>query len=116
VQEHLVRVAQQAALVGMASDVAVREAERGGGSVEIACAKSLAAQAAHLATRAAHQAHGAMGMTQEYALHQTTRRLWSWRREYGDGAYWDLRLGRLAAERGAEQLFPLVTAGSAAPA
>jgi acyl-CoA dehydrogenase len=113
VQEHLVRVAQQAALVGIAADVAVREADRGSGSVEIACAKSLAAQAAHLATRAAHQAHGAMGMTQEYALHQVTRRLWSWRREYGDGAYWDGYLGRLAAEQGADGLYPLVTAGSA---
>lgn len=114
VQEHLVHVAQQAALVGTAADVAGREAERGGGAVEIACAKSLAAEAVHVATRAAHQAHGAMGMTQEYSLHQVTRRLWSWRREHGDGAFWDLHLGRLAASRGADALYPLVTGGSAA--
>jgi acyl-CoA dehydrogenase len=114
VQEHLVRVAQQAALVGTAADVAAREAERGGGSVETACAKTLASDAVHIATRAAHQAHGAMGMTQEYALHQVTRRLWAWRREYGDGAYWSSYIGRLAASRGADQLYPLVTGGTAA--
>lgn len=114
VQEHLVRVAQQAALVGIAADVAAREAARGGGSVETACAKTLAAEAVEVATRAAHQAHGAMGMTQEYALHQLTRRLWAWRREHGDGAYWSSYLGRLVAARGADALYPLVTAGSAA--
>jgi acyl-CoA dehydrogenase len=114
VQEHLVHVAQQAALVGAAADVAGREAERGAGAVETACAKSLAAEAVHVSTRAAHQAHGAMGMTQEYALHQATRRLWSWRREYGDGAYWDAYLGRIVAARGADALYPLITGGSAA--
>jgi acyl-CoA dehydrogenase len=114
VQEHLVRIAQQSALLGTAADVAGREADRGGGSVEIACAKTLAADAVHIATRAAHQAHGAMGMTQEYALHQLTRRLWSWRREYGDGELWAAHLGRIVAARGADQLYPLVTAGSAA--
>lgn len=114
VQEHLVHVAQQAALMGAAADVAGRETERGGGAVETACAKSLAAEAVHVATRAAHQAHGAMGMTQEYSLHQVTRRLWSWRREWGDGVFWDLYLGRLVATRGADALYPLITGGTSA--
>jgi acyl-CoA dehydrogenase len=114
VQEHLVHVAQQAALVGTAADVAGREVDRGDGRVEIACAKSLAGEGVHVATRAAHQAHGAMGMTQEYSLHQSTRRLWSWRREYGDSAFWDGYLGRLVAGRGADALYPLVTGGTAA--
>jgi acyl-CoA dehydrogenase len=113
VQEHLVHVAQQQALVGTALDVAARETERGAGAWETACAKSLASSAVHVATRAAHQAHGAMGMTQEYSLHQATRRLWSWRREYGDGPRWDAWLGRLVVERGADGLYPLITGGSA---
>jgi acyl-CoA dehydrogenase len=113
VQEHLVHVGQQRALVGTALDVAARETERGAGAWETACAKSLAAEAVHVATRAAHQAHGAMGMTQEYSLHQATRRLWSWRREYGDGPTWDAWLGRLVVERGADGLYPLITGGSA---
>ena len=114
IQEHLVLIAQQVAVVGTACEVAAREAERGAASVEIACAKALAEDAVRIATRSAHQAHGAMGMTQEYALHQFTRRLWSWRLEYGDGTFWSDRLGRLVAQRGADALYPLVTAGSAA--
>jgi acyl-CoA dehydrogenase len=113
VQEHLVRVAQQAALVGTAADVAAREADRGGGSLETAFAKTLAAEAVQISTRAAHQAHGAMGMTQEYVLHQVTRRLWAWRREHGDDAFWSSYVGRIVAARGPDNLYPLVTAGSA---
>jgi acyl-CoA dehydrogenase len=114
VQQHLVHVAQQRALLGGAADVAGREAGRGGGAVEIACAKVLVDDAVEVATRAAHQAHGAMGMTQEYPLHHITRRLWSWRKEYGDGREWSRWLGRLAAGRGADGLYPLITGGSAA--
>jgi acyl-CoA dehydrogenase len=44
---------------------------------QVAAAKSIAADAATIATAAAHQAHGAMGVTQEYPLHTVTRRLWA---------------------------------------
>jgi acyl-CoA dehydrogenase len=71
----------------------------------------LADDAARIATRAAHQAHGAMGMTQEYALHHATRRLWSWCHEYGDGRYWSDRLGNLIVRHGADELYPLVAGG-----
>lgn len=112
VQQHLTHIAQQAALVGAAADVAVREVTRGGGMFEVACAKVLADSAVGTATRAAHQAHGAMGLTQEYALHHVTRRLWTWRREYGDGSTWSSSLGALAARTGADGLHPLVAGGT----
>ena len=48
------------------------------------------------ATRAAHQAHGAMGMTREYPLHHSTRRLWAWRHEAGSAGEWAQRVGRAA--------------------
>ncbi|MCW2621390.1 MAG: acyl-CoA dehydrogenase [Frankiales bacterium] len=114
VQQHLVHVAQQRALLGAAADVAGREAARGGGAVEIACAKVLVDDAVEVAARASHQAHGAMGMTQEYPLHHITRRLWSWRKEYGGATEWSRWLGELAAGRGADSLYPLITGGSAA--
>jgi acyl-CoA dehydrogenase len=114
VQQHLAHNAQQAALVGAAAEVAGREVARGGGWVEVACAKVLVDEAVAVAARAAHQAHGAMGLTQEYALHHVTRRLWSWRREHGTGARWSAELGRLAAARSADDLYPLVTGGSSA--
>jgi acyl-CoA dehydrogenase len=113
VQAHLVHIAQQAAIASMAADVASREWERGSASLEVWAAKTLCGEAARVATRAAHQAHGAMGMTQEYVLHHLTRRLWSWTREYDD-AGWARRLGGVVIERGADELYPLITAGSAA--
>ena len=63
------------------------------GVFEIAAAKAIASRAALTATRAAHQVHGAMGMTQEYRLHHFSRRLWAWRSEYGDEQQWAGRLG-----------------------
>jgi acyl-CoA dehydrogenase len=113
VQKHLVDGAQDAVLVGMAADGAARAAERGDARFEIASAKLLANQAAFSATRAAHQAHGAMGMTREYPLHHLSRRLWAWRSEYGDEQIWSARLGAAVARAGADRLYPAITGGSA---
>jgi acyl-CoA dehydrogenase len=109
VQEHLVHLAQDAALLGMAADAAVRATVKGDGAFEVSAAKALAGAAATSGTRAAHQAHGAMGMTREYPLHHVTRRLWSWRREYGQAHRWELEVGRHAVSAGADDLYPLVT-------
>ena len=114
VQQHLVWAAQDAALVRMAAEVAAREATRGDAPFEIAAAKLLANQAAARATKACHQAHGAMGMTQEYPLHHFSRRLWSWRKEYGSDAHWSAVLGDMATGAGADGLYPLITSGTAA--
>jgi acyl-CoA dehydrogenase len=113
VQQHLVVVAQCAAQLTMAADLAVRAAERGPARLEIAAAKVIADDAAVTGTRAAHQAHGAMGMTREYPLHRLTRALWSWRHEYGHARIWSLQLGDLAREAGADGLFSLVTGSQA---
>src|SRR5262249_25776893 len=75
VQHHLVGIAQEASLVQAAIDAAARAP----GPFEIAAAKALSSRAALIATLAAHQVHGAMGMTQEYPLHHFSRRLWAWR-------------------------------------
>jgi acyl-CoA dehydrogenase len=112
VQAHVVAAAEEAALVDIAVQVAARQADRQAASFEIAAAKAVANNAARVATRAAHQAHGAMGMTQEYALHQFSRRLWAWRAEYGD-ASWGDRLGRSAAHLGSDKLYYAVADGSA---
>jgi len=41
-----------------------------------------------------------MGFTYEHSLHHATRRLWSWREEFGNEAVWAARLGRMVAEHG----------------
>jgi len=114
VQQHLVWASQDAALTRMAAESAGRQAARGDARFEIAAAKLVANQAATRATKACHQAHGAMGMTQEYELHHSSRRLWTWRSEYGGVREWSNWVGRSAVAHGADGLYPLVTGGSAA--
>lgn len=112
VQAHLVTATEEAALVDLAVQVAAHAAERGPARFEIAAAKSVADQAALVATRAAHQAHGAIGMTQEYRLHHLSRRLWAWRAEYGSVG-WNDRLGRAVEAHGADGLYQVIADGSA---
>lgn len=109
VQQHLVTVAQCAAQLSVAADLAVQALERGPAELEIAAAKVVADEIAGVGTRAAHQAHGAMGMTREYPLHRLSRALWSWRHEYGHARSWRRQLGDMAFSAGADGLFPLVT-------
>ena len=108
VQQHLVSLAQDASLVALAAEHAARAT----GFFEIAAAKQLASRAALTATRAAHQVHGAMGMTQEYRLHHFSRRLWAWRSEYGDEQHWARWLGTAVVRAGADNLYPAITGGS----
>ena len=108
VQQHLVTVAQCAAKAEMAAAVALRAVAAGDGSDAVAAARVVVDDAITLGTRAAHQAHGAMGVTREYRLHHLTRRLWSWRHEWGPTREGRRRLGTSAFARGADDLFTLV--------
>jgi acyl-CoA dehydrogenase len=112
VQAHLVTIHQQAAVVASAIDGAVAAVELGRGSFETACAKMLADRAAQLVTAAAHQTHGAIGMTKEYPLHYLTRRLWAWRDEAGGHHRWADRLGAALVACGADALYPAIQSGS----
>jgi len=108
VQAHLVHLAQDAALLCLAADSAAKAAGEGEAAFEISAAHVIACAAATSATRAAHQAHGAMGMTREYPLHHFSRRLWSWRREFGQEHRWRLEVGRQAREASADGLYALI--------
>jgi acyl-CoA dehydrogenase len=117
VQQHVVSVAQQAAMLEMAADLVCAAAAGDPGlagqaaAFQLAAAKSVAADAATIATAAAHQAHGAMGMTQEYPLHFLTRRLLAWTREYGTGTQSADELGAIVAGAGADALWPAIASG-----
>ncbi|WP_181170211.1 MULTISPECIES: acyl-CoA dehydrogenase family protein [unclassified Mesorhizobium] len=54
----------------------------------VASAKIRAGEAAGICASIAHQVHGAIGITEEYRLHNLTKQLWSWRDEYGNEAFW----------------------------
>ena len=60
---------------------------------EVAVAKVRAGEAAGIGAGIAHQAHGAIGFTYEHSLHFSTRRLWSWRAEFGSESRWAQRAG-----------------------
>ncbi|MFW2348946.1 acyl-CoA dehydrogenase family protein [Qipengyuania sp.] len=110
VQQSLASFACEAAAANCAAMGAAQALGRGSAEFEIAAAKLRANSAVEVGTTVAHQVHGAIGFTQEYALHQLTRRLWQWRSEYGNDAHWSRRLGSAVIARGAEAFWPDLTA------
>lgn len=76
-------------------------------------AKVICGHAAGRVAAIAHQVHGAIGFTYEHSLHFATRRLWSWRAEYGNEAHWSRIIGARAIRRGGAALWPDIT-GTAA--
>ena len=109
VQQQLALFGAETAAATCASRSAAIAACAGDAAFEIAAAKLRANQAIGLATSIAHQVHGAIGFTREYALRQATQRLWSWRSEYGNDRYWSERLGRAVVERGAHAFWEDLT-------
>jgi len=75
----------------------------------VATAKIRTADAAREAAAIAHQVHGAIGVTDEYALHHVTLRALSWREEFGNEVYWSEQLGRAMRQAGAEAYWPALS-------
>ncbi len=109
IQHSLAVLAGQAAAAGAAAEMAVDAIDRGLDPFVIGAAKARAGEAAGAAAAIAHQVHGAIGFTQEYQLHPLTRRLWSWRDEFGNEAEWNEVVGRRALRAGADGLWPAIT-------
>jgi acyl-CoA dehydrogenase len=113
VQHSLAMLAGEVAAASAAADLAAEACDGAEpGAAEIAIAKVRAGEAAGAGAAIAHQVHGAMGFTYEHSLHHATRRLWSWREEFGNETVWATRLGRMVAAEGADRLWPFVTRGS----
>ena len=111
IQHQLALLAGHTAAASMAAANAFRAAEVGrDAALEIAVAKARAGEAAGLAAGIAHQVHGAIGFTYEHSLHFVTRRLWSWRAEFGGEGWWQAELGRSVAREGGDALWPHLTA------
>jgi len=77
-------------------------------ALAVAIAKARVGEAVGKIAEACHQVHGAIGFTQEHLLHFATRRLWSWRDEFGHETYWQERIGRMVCEAGGDALWPLL--------
>jgi acyl-CoA dehydrogenase len=76
--------------------------------LEAVAAKIRCAEAAEKGSAIAHQVHGAIGFTIEHILHRYSLRALAWRDDFGSESYWAVELGKLVAERGADELWPLV--------
>lgn len=100
VAQHLALITERSMLTRMAVELAVPSFAHADSSGDAMVAKTIAGDAASDATRRAHQVHGAIGVTEEYALQLFTRRLWTWRDEYGSGRFWSARIGAAAIAAG----------------
>ena len=109
IQHMLAILAGQAAASSAAADAAVEASRLAPDEFAVSVAKSRVGEAAGKGAEIAHQVHGAMGYTREHNLHYSTRRLWSWRDEFGNEAYWQTRLGRSVAAKGADALWPMLS-------
>ncbi|MFL5279994.1 MAG: acyl-CoA dehydrogenase family protein [Rhodopila sp.] len=113
VQQNLAVLAGQAAAAVAAANLGIEGLGKGDAEHEtflIAVAKTRVGEAATLACEIAHQVHGAIGFTKEYALQLSTRRLWSWREEFGADPEWAAYVGNAACAGGADALWPMLTA------
>src|SRR5690606_29946081 len=77
IQAHIARMASEAAAARAAVEHAAKALGQPGSLYWAAIAKSRASEAAGKAAAHAHQVHGAIGFTREYALQRHTRRLWT---------------------------------------
>jgi len=110
VQQNLAVLAGQTAAAVAAADLAAEAVADGVRLLPIAAGKARAGEAAGIGASIAHQVHGAIGFTFEHNLHFLTRRLWSWRDEFGKDAEWNRTLGQHMAKAGADQLWSEITA------
>lgn len=108
IQQELALAAEQAAAAGVAVAAAVAGAAAGDLGFVAPAAKLRAGEAAGKLADVVHQVHGAIGFTHEHRLHHLTRRLWSWRDEFGTESVWAQELGRVMTAQGADGIWPFL--------
>jgi acyl-CoA dehydrogenase len=113
VQHNLAKLAGEAA-AGLAAASSAADAIAHSASfdeavfLEAASAKIRCSEAAEKGAAIAHQVFGAIGFTIEHILHRYTLRALAWRDDFGSESYWAVELGKMVADRGADELWPLV--------
>ena len=98
IQHQLSVMAEHVAAGRMAAEAAFSFGVGLPGIAACAVAKARTSEAAQLVASIAHAVHGAIGITEEYDLQLSTRRLHEWRLAHGSEAWWHRRVGELFIE------------------
>ncbi|MBS0349204.1 MAG: acyl-CoA dehydrogenase [Proteobacteria bacterium] len=112
IQHQIAVLSEHTAASAMGAEAAFAQSAVSLSRLAVASAKVCASEAAGIGASAAHAVHGAIGFTHEHALHLTTRRLWSWRSEFGTLTHWSGELGRALCQGGAALFWPTLVAGN----
>jgi alkylation response protein AidB-like acyl-CoA dehydrogenase len=113
IQQYLATMAGEAAAARTAAEMAADSYDRPSFVLAVSAAKSRTGEAAQTAGALAHQIHGAIGYTREHALHHFTKRIWSWRDEFGTEQDWTRELGRAALSSSQENFWHFITDSTA---
>lgn len=113
VAHRLVQMTAETELVALAATVAARRFALAGiaAAFEVRAAGTVARGAVYTVTAHAHQVHGAIGFTREHELADFTRRLWSWRAEWGSERRLARLLGNQVVAAGPSSLWAQVAGG-----
>ncbi|PYC48428.1 acyl-CoA dehydrogenase [Litorivita pollutaquae] len=113
IQHSLATMAGETAASRTAAEMAADSYDTAAFALTVAAAKSRAGEAAETVGALAHQIHGAIGYTQEHALHHFTKRIWSWRDEFGTELEWSTELGRAALSSPQDTFWQFITDSTA---
>lgn len=112
IQHQIAELAAQVASATAAADAGVHHYAADGVPIVAAFSKIRASEAATHVCAIAHQVHGAMGFTHEHPLHLSTRRLLSWRDEFGSDTHWAEWAGKRLDKIDERALWAFITAPS----
>jgi len=111
IQHQLAQMAEQVTASVIAAEAAFSNSPDAFEPLAVYAAKICTSEAAGVGASIAHAVHGAIGFTHEHPLHLLSRRLWSWRSEFGSETYWAKQLGEAVCKQGAQNFWPTITAG-----
>jgi acyl-CoA dehydrogenase len=115
VQQLLAQHANHVAAAAAALDLAVDYWGSEHAIFHAGIAKSRTGEAAGFAAECAHQIVAAMGYAMEHPLQRVTRRLWTWRDDCGNEAYWNTVIGTRVLAHGAGGAWPALVDHPPAP-
>ncbi|WP_455675236.1 acyl-CoA dehydrogenase family protein [Pradoshia sp.] len=109
IQHHIALLAGELAAAKAALQNAIVSLEYGPPTKEIALAKIRLNEGAGKFAKVAHQVMAAIGFTHEHSLHHSTRRLWSYRDEFGSETDWSNIIAKQLRQGNQNGLWEYVT-------